>query len=458
MPFMSFEFVVLLMLCFILYYSMGNRYKQGVLLLSSFIFIGYYNWAFLLTAVSISLFTFVLAKALARTGKEKSRKAIFASGVLLLVAIWLAFRYAGEGFLFPLGISFYTFQAIAYLTEVYWEEEAPETSVWHFMLYMLLFMKFLSGPIERPGTLLPQLRQESSFNYPMVVYGLKLILIGLVKKLVLADNISPYIDGVFSSVHEASGVQLLMAFLLYPIELYADFSGYTDMAIGVASMFGIRLSPNFDRPFIARTTSDFWRRWHMSLSFWVRDYVYLPLTAETRRWGQWGIFFSLIVTFVALGVWHGAGWNFAIYGLLQGLILCYEMKVTVLRNGVEKWLGKGAGGFVLMLRTYLLFAFSLLFFRLKSVSEALYFINHISFRVHHSWKEINIGMPDHTCIVAGSTLALIWLYEYFSAKSDLLNRLEEQPAWVRWCVYYTLVFAILTTGKFGSDNFIYLQF
>lgn len=458
MPFISFEFVVLLMACFTFYYSVDNRYRRYILLLSSFTFIGFYNWAFLLTAVMISLLTFFLAKRIARCHRNKMRETIFASGVVLLVGIWLAFRYAGENLFFPLGISFYTFQAIAYLTEVYWEEEVPETNVCFFLLYMLLFMKFLSGPIERPGTLLPQLRQESPFNYQMVVYGLKLILIGLVKKLVLADNIGPYIDSVFGSVHEASGVQLFMAFLLYPIELYADFSGYTDMAIGVACLFGIQLSPNFNRPFIARSTTDFWRRWHMSLSFWVRDYVYLPLTAETRRWGQWGVFFSLILTFVALGIWHGAGWNFAIYGLIQGLILCYEMKVTVFRNGLEKILGKTAGGFVLMLRTYLLFAFSLLFFRLNSVSDALYFISHISFRVNHSWKEINLGMTDHTCIVAGSALALIWIFEYFSAKRDLLNKVEELPAWARWCIYYTLIFAILTAGKFGSENFIYLQF
>lgn len=189
------------------------------------------------------------------------------------------------------------------------------------MIYMLFFMKFLSGPIERAGDMLPQLKSCKATDYASMVYGMRLIVVGLIKKLILADSIAPYIDGVFGSVYTASGVQLLMACLLYPIELYADFSGYTDIALGGARMLGFKLSPNFNRPFIAQTTADFWRRWHMSLSFWVRDYLYLPLSSSLRGWGQWGVFLSLALTFTGLGIWHGAGWNFAVYGLIQGVII-----------------------------------------------------------------------------------------------------------------------------------------
>ncbi|MEI3419587.1 MAG: MBOAT family O-acyltransferase [Butyricimonas faecihominis] len=222
-------------------------------------------------------------------------------------------------FFFPLGISFYTFQALGYLIDVYWEEEEPERSLPDFMLYMLFFMKFLSGPIERAFDMLPQLKIEKRFDYDTVTYGLKLMLIGLMKKVLIADRLAPHLDSIFASVQDASGAQLLLAGLLYPIELYADFSGYTDMAIGGAMMFGYRLSPNFNRPFVAKTITDFWRRWHMSLSFWVRDYLYQPIAASKRYWGQWGIVYALVVTFVLLGVWHGAGWNYVIYGLIKDL-------------------------------------------------------------------------------------------------------------------------------------------
>lgn len=295
MSFISLEFVLLFLLCFTLYHFISDKGRKLVLLAASGVFIGYFNPAFLVTALVVSLFTYGAA-ILIEQAREKGRgfRLIYWGGISCLVLCWIGFRYANRltgdsGFIFPLGMSFYTFQAIGYLTEVYWEEEKAERRPIDFLLYMLLFMKFLSGPIERSADLLPQVRKLSPASYSMMTYGLKLIVVGLVKKLVLADHIAPYIDGVFSSMHTASGVQLLMACLLYPIELYADFSGYTDMAIGIGMLFGLKLSSNFAHPFAAQTTAEFWRRWHISLSSWVRDYLFLPLSSFTRRWGQWGV-------------------------------------------------------------------------------------------------------------------------------------------------------------------------
>ena len=433
-----------------------------MLLLSSCVFIGYYHIAFLVIALLISLATFFLGKWVGQTKREKDAKRIYISGLCLLIVGWLTFRYAnllpGVHLLFPLGISFYTFQALSYLTEIYWKEEEPEESLTDFMIYMLFFMKFLSGPIERARDMLPQLKSGKPVAYQSIVYGMKLIVVGLVKKLILADYISPHIDGIFNSVHAASGVQLLMACLLYPIELYGDFSGYTDIALGGACMLGFKLSPNFNRPFIAQTTAEFWRRWHMSLSFWVRDYLYLPLSSGMRRWGQWGVFLSLSLTFAGLGAWHGAGWNFIIYGLIQGLLIFYEMKTAIFRNKLKTWLGNPLFSALSIIRTYLLFAFSLIFFRLDSVTDAFYYIRHISFSTHASWKEMSIGMSDHNCIVAGSALVLILTYEYFMSKRDLLEALAKQPALIRWSIYYLLAIMFFTLGQFNSDSFIYLQF
>ena len=462
MSFISLNFVTLFVCTFLLYYTLPPKYRKAILLLSSCIFIGYYHIAFLIIALLISLATFFLGKWVGQSKHEKDTKRIYISGLCFLITGWLAFRYAnllpGVHWLFPLGISYYTFQALSYLTEIYWKEEEPEENLADFMIYMLFFMKFLSGPIERARDMLPQLKSGKPVAYPSIVYGMKLIVVGLIKKLILADYISPYIDGIFNSIHTASGIQLLMACLLYPVELYGDFSGYTDIALGGACMLGFKLSPNFNRPFLAQTTAEFWRRWHMSLSFWVRDYLYLPLSSGMRRWGQWGVFLSLSLTFAGLGAWHGAGWNYIIYGLIQGLIIFYEMKTAMIRNKIKNWIGNPLFTTLSILRTYLLFAFSLIFFRLESVSDALYYIRNISFSTHASWKEVSIGIPDHICIVAGSALVLILVYEYFMSKRDLLEALEKQPMLVRWSIYYLLAIMFFTLGQFNSDSFIYLQF
>lgn len=462
MSFISLNFVTLFVCTFLLYYTLPPKYRKAILLLSSCIFIGYYHIAFLIIALLISLATFFLGKWVGQSKHEKDTKRIYISGLCFLITGWLAFRYAnllpGVHWLFPLGISFYTFQALSYLTEIYWKEEEPEENLADFMIYMLFFMKFLSGPIERARDMLPQLKSGKPVAYPSIVYGMKLIVVGLIKKLILADYISPYIDGIFNSIHTASGIQLLMACLLYPVELYGDFSGYTDIALGGACMLGFKLSPNFNRPFIAQTTAEFWRRWHMSLSFWVRDYLYLPLSSGMRRWGQWGVFLSLSLTFAGLGAWHGAGWNYIIYGLIQGLIIFYEMKTAMICNKIKNWIGNPLFTTLSILRTYLLFAFSLIFFRLESVSDALYYIKNISFSTHASWKEVSIGIPDHNCIVAGSALVLILVYEYIMSKRDLLEALEKQPMLVRWGIYYLLAIMFFTLGQFNSDSFIYLQF
>lgn len=464
MSFISLEFVLLLLLCFTLYHFVSEKGRKLVLLAASGVFIGYFNPVFLVTALVVSLFTYGAARRIERAcEKGRGFRLIYWSSISCLVLYWISFRYAHQltgnsGIVFPLGMSFYTFQAIGYLTEVYWEEEKAERSLMDFLLYMLLFMKFLSGPIERSADLLPQVRSLSPASYSMMTYGLKLIVVGLVKKLVLADHIAPYIDGVFDSMHTASGVQLLMACLLYPIELYADFSGYTDMAMGTGMLFGLKLSPNFAHPFAAQTTAEFWRRWHISLSSWVRDYLFLPLSSFTRRWGQGGVAASLMVTFIALGIWHGAGWTFAVYGFIQGLVIVWELKTEKIRNKVRKQIGERLFATLSVVRTYLIFAVSLVFFKAQSVSDAFYFLRNISFQTRASWKEINIGMSDHICIVSGSAWLLILLYDYFMSKGDLHLRLENQPAFVRWTVYYLIVFAVFAYGKFGTENFIYLQF
>ena len=294
-----------MLVTFILYYAFRKRRQQhAVLLLASVVFIGYYHLAYLLTAVGITLFTFYAGRRIhANVNTPKAGLWLWGS-LVALIGFWLVARYYFD--LFPLGISFYTFQALSYLIEIYWEED-PEDNFIDFSLYMLLFVKFLSGPIERAYDLLPQFKKARAFDYQQVVGGLKLVAWGVFLKLVIADRIGPSLDSVLNDVRQASGMQLLLATLLYPIQLYADFAGYTAMALGLGRMLGFKLQPNFNRPFISTSTGELWRRWHISLSAWVCDYVFTPLNASLRSWHRWGIYVSLLVTFVSIGVWHGAG-------------------------------------------------------------------------------------------------------------------------------------------------------
>lgn len=478
MAFLSIDFIVLFISTFVLYSLSPSRVRNYYLLAASCLFIAWNNPFFLVMALLSTLVTFLAAQRIEKEKENEKRAQInYFSSIGILVGLWILFHNPTwmssisslgspdeapasfiQRILYPLGMSFYTFQAIGYLTDVYWQEEEAEKKLVDFSLYMLFFMKFLSGPIERYGSFREQIRQPEAFSYAQSVYGLKLIFLGMMKKLLIANYLSPYTAAVFSNVSDASGLQLLMTCLIYPVELYTDFSGYTDMALGGARMFGIRLSPNFNFPFSAKTTADLWRRWHMSLSFWVRDYLFIPLTATLRSWKATGIYASLLITFSLLGLWHGIGYTFWIYGLIQGTIICLEMRFSGIRARLEQAVGCRIASALYLIRTYLLFAVSLIFFRAETVSDAIRFITHISFVPHQSWKEMNIGMSDHFCIVAGSALLLMLIYESLSLKNDLIEKSSRLPVWARWCIYFSLVFALFSLGMFENDSFIYLQF
>lgn len=456
MEFLSLPFAICMALTFVVYYARQRRgWQHGVLLVSSMSFIGYYHLAYLLVALAITVFTFMMGKYLhAVTGTRRAPFVLWGS-LSGLVGFWLAARYWSP--LFPIGISFYTFQALSYLIEIYWEEE-PEDDFMDFCLYMLLFMKFLSGPIERGYDLLPQLKQARKFDYRGVVRGLKLLAWGAFMKLVIADRIAPSLDLVFDHVQRSSGMQLLTATLLYPIQLYADFAGYTCMALGLGRVLGFRLQPNFNRPFISQSTGELWRRWHMSLSFWVRDYVFTPLNASLRGMGRWGVYTALVVTFVTIGVWHGAGWTFFFYGLFQGMVVIYETAAKQFRQRQEQLLGSRAWSVMAIVRTYLLFALSLLFFRVADVRDVLYAYAHLLDGFSFSIKELRLGMTDHYWIVFGIAVVLMLLGEYLNGRGNVSEWMERQRAVVRWTCYIVLLLIIFLYGAFGVENFIYIQF
>ena len=456
MEFISIPFVACMVLTFVFYYARtSRRWQHIVLLAASCIFIGYYHPAYFLTAAAITLFTFFAGKGIHRWINTSRATILLWTSIAVLVGFWLVARYQFS--LFPLGISFYTFQALSYLIEIYWEED-PEEDFWDFSLYMMLFVKFLSGPIERSFDLLPQLKSAKSFDYEAVSRGLKLVAWGVFLKLVIADRISPSLDLVLDHVRSSSGMQLLVATLLYPLQLYADFAGYTCMALGLGKMLGFNLKPNFDRPFTALSTGELWRRWHMTLSFWVRDYVFTPLNASLRHWGKAGVVLSLLATFVTIGVWHGAGWTFALYGLFQGVVIIYEPLASRQREWARQKMGSKAWAWLMTLRTYLLFALSLLLFRVKEVGDVFYAYAHLFDGMQSSIKELRLGMTDSNWISFGVAVLIMFLFEFFHARGDLFARSEKLPTALRWATYIGAITIIFLYGAFGVENFIYIQF
>lgn len=441
---------------FLLYYLRQERgWQHTVLLVASMVFIGYYHPVYLLIASAITVFTFFWGRIIHANLGTRAGTIYFWTGIIALTGFWLVARYWFP--LFPLGISFYTFQALSYLIEIYWEEE-PEDDFVDFTLYMMLFVKFLSGPIERACDLLPQLKTARAFDYTLVTRGLKLVAWGVFLKVVIADRISPSLDIVLNDVRDATGMQILVATLLYPIQLYSDFAGYTCMALGLGRMLGFRLHPNFDRPFVSRSTGELWRRWHESLSFWVRDYVFTPLNASLRSYGRWGVYLSLFVTFVVIGVWHGAGWTFACYGLFQAILVVEE---AMLGKRREQWygsLGKHIGGALMITRTYILFALSLLFFRVAKISDVFYAYQHLFDGFDSSVKELRLGMSDQAWIVFGIATLVMLVVEYANSRHNLIIATERLRPVLRWTVYFSVLLIILFYGSFGVENFIYIQF
>lgn len=456
MEFLSIPFVCCMAITFLLYYLRQERgWQHTVLLVASMVFIGYYHPVYLLIASAITVFTFFWGRIIHANLGTRAGTIYFWTGIIALTGFWLVARYWFP--LFPLGISFYTFQALSYLIEIYWEEE-PEDDFVDFTLYMMLFVKFLSGPIERACDLLPQLKTARVFDYTLVTRGLKLVAWGVFLKVVIADRISPSLDIVLNDVRDATGMQILVATLLYPIQLYSDFAGYTCMALGLGRMLGFRLHPNFDRPFVSRSTGELWRRWHESLSFWVRDYVFTPLNASLRSYGRWGVYLSLFVTFVVIGVWHGAGWTFACYGLFQAILVVEE---AMLGKRREQWygaLGKHIGGALMMTRTYILFALSLLFFRVAKISDVFYAYQHLFDGFDSSVKELRLGMSDQAWIVFGIATLVMLAVEYANSRHNLIIATERLRPVLRWTVYFSVLLIILFYGSFGVENFIYIQF
>ena len=354
----------------------------------------------------------------------------------------------------PLGLSYYIFQTIGYTLDVYRGSIHAEKSITQFSLFTLFFPKLLVGPIERANHFLPQLKKDIYFDKENITEGAKRIAWGLFKKVVVADRISIYHATVIGSTEHQSGGTILLACVLYTFQVYADFSGYTDIALGTARMFGFDLMENFKRPLLAKSIDDFWRRWHISLSSWVKDYIFNPIVLRKRYWGIWGVFYGLVISFVVIGVWHGAAWNYVLFGFLQAIAMIYEVVTRKARKKISKKMNSVVYNNLSIILTFSFVTFSLIIFQSATFLEATNIIK----RIFTNTGPLFYDKPSTLLfmIIGCAIMLLVDIdKEYKLFKFSLFSN----RYWVvQQLSYALLLIYILLAGVFDGGQFIYFSF
>jgi D-alanyl-lipoteichoic acid acyltransferase DltB (MBOAT superfamily) len=369
----------------------------------------------------------------------------------------------------PVGISFYTFQTMSYVIDVYNKKIKPEKNLGIYSLFISFFPQLVAGPIERPDNLIPQFHIKHRFDIDRAREGLSLMAWGMFKKVVIADNAAVIVNRVYSDVGAYTGLPLILATLLFAIQIYCDFSGYTDIARGAARVMGFKLIKNFDRPYFSKSISEFWRRWHMSLSSWFRDYVYIPLGGN--RVVKWRWYYNLFITFLLSGLWHGAAWTFVFWGALHGIYLIVGELTKRERSKLKLNLGIQEGKILdkswRVLVTGFLVCIGWVFFRAQSFSDAVYVLNNSFTNLYTQIYKIDsfdyvrrllkVDSVDQLQILLLSIFVLIAV-EFWQRKPSYYKRFLNMPIYVRWSTYYILIFSIIFLGATESQQFIYFQF
>ena len=356
----------------------------------------------------------------------------------------------GLNWAIPIGISFFTFQALGYLFDVYYKRIEAEKDFLNYALFISFFPSIVAGPINKASLIIPQIKNiRPYFDYSKAVEGLKMILWGMFMKVVVADRAALYVDTIFPSYSNYTGVTCFTASLFYTIQIYSDFTGYSLMALGVGKTLGFELTENFRRPYFAVSVTDFWRRWHISLSTWLKDYVYIPLGGSrcSKIRNYWNIF----VTFLVSGIWHGANWTFVIWGIWHGVFQIIE-KMLGQQKCEYGWIGKS----IKIVITFLLVNFAWIFFRMPTIDDAIGMIIRI-FDYSLPKSLYLTSLPQVVFIIIGIFILFVkdFLDEYFPNRFKLL---DNRYRIIRWISYVSLIVLIIMCGVFGSDQFIYANF
>ena len=478
MLFNSIDFALFLPLVFVLYWFVANKrlsWQNTLVVLASYVFYGWWDWRFLSLIVFSTLVDFSIGQKLATTQKTAARKRLLALSILVNIGLLGFFKYYNffvenfvEAFrlfgmeleistlqiILPVGISFYTFQTLSYTIDVYRRKLAPINDPIAFAAFVAFFPQLVAGPIERATHLLPQFVKQRTFNYSAAYNGMRQILWGLFKKMVVADNCAYYVDIIFDGSGTYSGSTLFLGAALFAFQIYGDFSGYSDIAIGTSRLFGFDLKQNFNYPYFARDIAEFWRRWHISLSTWFRDYLYIPLGGS--RGSTWIKIRNVFIIFLVSGFWHGANWTFIIWGGLHALFFLplilsgRNRRYTgpIAHNRYLPGLREGAG----MLLTFVLTTLAWVFFRAENLSHAMEYFGNMASVSLISFPQM---LPKQLLVLIMFLLVIEWLGRH--DQYALEKRCAKWPKWVRLGFYYILIGLIFFMGR-SEQDFIYFQF
>jgi len=486
MLFNSMRFLFFFAIVMGMYFGIPYRFRWILLLGASYYF--YISWkpAYVILIIITTLVTYYAGIRMGKIATKSKRKTVLILSLFFNLGFLFVFKYynffnnslrvlfqhynlfygsPALKVLLPIGISFYIFKNLSYAIDVYRGDQSPEKHLGYYAVYVAFFPQLLAGPIERAKRFLPQMFEKFDFDYWRVTDGLKLMLWGLFQKMVIADNLAPLVDSVYNDPTHHSGVGLLLGTLFFAFQIYCDFAGYSDIAIGAAKVMGFTTMDNFNRPYFSKSIPEFWRRWHISLSTWFRDYLYIPMGGNRVSIPRW--YFNLFIVLLICGLWHGANWTFVVWGGLHGLYLVISGFTRNIREKIDKAMGLDRiprlYSYFKVTVTFSLVCFAWIFFRANNIPDAIYIISHL----FTGWEEITVRAlkaapfsgPLKFHLVAGVvSVGILLLIHLLQGDNHFDQWLSKKRIILRWTAYYSMVLAILLFGNFGIKEFIYFQF
>ncbi len=484
MLFNSLHFALFFPIVVILYFAINPKYRWILLLISSYYFYMSWNPVYILLILASTVIDYFVGLYVYNAKTRLLKKSLllvsltsnlgllfifkyfdFFNDLLEFILLPLGYQYSYSALnvLLPVGISFYTFQTLSYTIDIYRGKQRPQRHFGKFALFVSFFPQLVAGPIERSTHLLPQFDKSFDFEYQRVTDGLKMIFWGLFKKIVIADRIAVIVNQVYNTPNDHEAFTLLLATVLFAFQIFCDFSGYSDIAIGTAKVLGYDLMKNFDKPYYAKSISEFWKRWHISLSTWFRDYVYIPLGGN--RTIKWRWYYNLFITFLISGLWHGANLTFVVWGGLHGIYLICGNMISRVKPPSLKWTFVqkiSSWRIIRILVIFFLVDFAWIFFRANNLQEAFLIIDKISqieFNIS-SWvyQLHNLGVDRRGFILGICSIIIMEVVHFLDRKEPFLSRLNKLPLLARWGLYYFFILYFLFFGNFSSQDFIYFQF
>ncbi|MFA5097214.1 MAG: MBOAT family O-acyltransferase [Candidatus Margulisiibacteriota bacterium] len=487
MLFNSWEFAVFFPVVTFLYFFLPQKWKWFMLLVASCVF----YMAFIPVYVLILAVTIVIdyfAGIFIENSAGRARSFFLIASVIANVGFLGFFKYfnffnanfdrlaqlihwnypiQSLAIILPIGLSFHTFQAMSYTIEVFRGRQKAERHFGIYALYVMFYPQLVAGPIERPQNLLHQFYEKHSFEYGRVSDGLKLMVWGMFKKVVIADRLAILVNTVYNDPTPYSGLTLIVATIFFAFQIYCDFSGYSDIAIGAAQVMGFKLMDNFNRPYFSKSISEFWKRWHISLSTWFKDYLYISMGGN--RVPKWRWQFNLFFTFAVSGLWHGANWTYIIWGALNGFYLIFSLWTEKIREKAVKLSNirrfPRIYKYIQVLVTFSLTCFAWVFFRARSMHDVRHILTHAFsglsqvFDIRYIVSSVSgLGLSSYEFAVALASIALLLFVHSIQRHGSIRHMLAGKPAWIRWTLYYSLLYGILFFGVFEKAQFIYFQF